>query len=718
MSRRPRFVAIRVSAHNKTKKAAWLHIKFYKYLATSLTYFPITLLLSYHNYLLNINLSAYMGAKLSTTPQKPQFQAGAIVTIAFLKAQLDSENDHLGIFMPLVLDAAKTFSFQSFTAADIQEKITTIHGIVIPEHTIITLLKRGINIDYFVRDIGRYKLGKSYKFKIDITSEMHRIKEGQLRLADAFMSHCARRHLVISSQESALELLLKFIEEEQIAILLGDSTASHVPEETTIQQRAIVAEFLSNIIRNDDAYSSTLDDILAGLVLYRAAFLPDLGVKTRKFNNLKVIFDSNLIRQAIGYEGTASRTLLRETIDLLKETGIQCIVLDKSIQEIRRILNMYEDRLATSEGRLSLRPTPMTRYVLTSRLSPSDIREMKALLEEEIKSAGFQIIPVPRRISDFTSSEQALAKRLADHVTKDELEPRVLHDIDCIASVLIFRLGKSSFDIENAGAVFATSSHKVIQSIRVWWLNDERGSGFEPIVNIRALTNLAWLKQPKIRKEFKKIELLTLCTAALRPTQEVWKKFIRHLANLEKKKQITSDETAAIVISSMSDQLLHEVEIGDSNDIDAHSLDEVVDRVKESYGYKVDEVTKIYENKIKEFNDQLISANAHKDQIEQSAAEKSRRLELHLDGRARKIAHYTSWPLYWGISSMIIAGAFVVIFAHPVHVGLFGKLLAFCTILFVLMELIGLLHHGRQIFITLEQKLTNKLRIWLGGNLL
>lgn len=654
---------------------------------------------------------------MTEASQKSSFQAGALVTIAFLKAQLDSGNDHLGIFMPLVLDAAKVIESKSFTAADIQEKITTRYDMIIPEHTITTLLKRGLSNNYFSRDIGRYKLGRSYNFSIDITSEMSRIREGQLRLADVLITHCSRRHLEVESAESALELLFKFIEEEQIAILLGVSKSNQSSGETTTRERTIIAEFLFEIIKNDDAYSAILDDILAGLVLYRAALLPDLGVRTKKFNNLKVIFDSNLIRQALGYEGRSVRTLLRETIDLLKDAGVQCIALDKSIQEIRRILNMYEDRLTTTEKRLSLRPTPMTRYVLTSQLSSSDIREMKSLLEEEIRSAGFHIISVPNRVSEFTSSEQSLAKRLADFVTKDELEPRVLHDVDCIASVLIFRLGKIAFDIENAGAVFATSSYKVIDSVRTWWTNDERGSGFDPIVNIRALTNLAWLKQPKMKKEFKKIELLTLCTAALRPSHEVWRKFIRHLTNLEKQQKITSDEVAAIVISSMSDQLLHEIEIGDPGDPDAHSLDEVVDRVKESYGYKVDAVTKLYEEKIRVVGEQLNLANERKEEIQLSVVENQRRIELHLDGKARKIAHTISLPVYWGFSIMLIAGAFVVLISHPLHAGWFRIFLFLCVCLFLLLELIGLLHHGKQINAALEQKMTKKFRNWLGGDL-
>jgi hypothetical protein len=50
---------------------------------------------------------------------------------------------------------------------------------------------------------------------------------------------------------------------------------------------------------------------------------------------------------------------------------LQCLLFDTTVNEIRRILSMYESRLATEQGRRSLRPVPMPRHFLTKQYSPS-----------------------------------------------------------------------------------------------------------------------------------------------------------------------------------------------------------------------------------------------------------------------------------------------------------------------------------------------------------
>jgi len=114
-------------------------------------------------------------------------------------------------------------------------------------------------------------------------------------------------------------------------------------------------------------------------------------------------------------------------------------------------------------------------------------------------------------------------------------------------------------------------------------MNTRPGSG--PWCTFGRYQNLAWLKKPSLCLDFKLRELVALCTAALRPTQGTWDRFLRHLDTLQKSQKINSDEVTAILVSAMSDRLLREAESTeeDIGDIDAVTLDEVVDRVKASY---------------------------------------------------------------------------------------------------------------------------------------
>ena len=54
----------------------------------------------------------------------------------------------------------------------------------------------------------------------------------------------------------------------------------------------------------------------------------------RKFANLDVVFDSVLVRQALGFEGTSAETLMKETIALLLANGVRCIMFDKSVPRL------------------------------------------------------------------------------------------------------------------------------------------------------------------------------------------------------------------------------------------------------------------------------------------------------------------------------------------------------------------------------------------------
>jgi len=627
--------------------------------------------------------------------------------------------------MPLVLDAVAQQRPDTFATADIQDTLARRHGLTMPQQAVATLLRRAVRRGYVERVMGRYKQNPSHPIPPgNITADKEGIQLAQERLGEALREHAAKRHLTVPSTGAALDILFRFLEKEQVALLLGAPPAAAEATDTTLRERAVVAEFIQDAIRDDPAMRAVLRDILEGLVLYHAAFLPDLNAETRSFKNLLVAFDSSLVRQALGYEGVAMRVLLRETVDVLKAGGARCIVFDKTVHEIQRILSMYEERLATETGRRSLRSVPMARHFLTQRYSPSDVREMAALLEHDIVSAGFQMQVTPVRIPQYTASERALAQRLADPRTKDELEPRVQHDVNCVAAILTLRRGNTSTLIEESKAIFATSSPLVIQNTRLWYHQDEEGGGIEPIVHIRALSNLAWLKKPFLSTNFKEREIVALCTAALRPKQETWQRFLRHLQSLEKSKRLSSDEVTAIVVSAMSDRLLREVEEDDPADIDAITLDDIVDRVKGSYAAEaeqrveevarqvaakaeeqVEEISRRYESKLEELT--------ARERVATAEAEKGRRYELAIEGRARGGARLISGGLYWTLSVIVLGGAVVLIVGHPFRAGWVGVLVGIAVVAFVCLELLGILKHVGEWRLLVETSLTRRFRDWL-----
>jgi hypothetical protein len=621
----------------------------------------------------------------------PRVGPGGLVTVAYIKARLDEGKDQIGIFQPLVIDAVANITTRHFAVAEVQESIASRNGVTMPQETVSTLLRRAARDGLLIRDAGRFRVNPNKPLPIvDLVAAKASLGASQDAFGHALADFMRSRRLNVADASAALDLLLQFLLEQQVTVILG-AALTQTAAGVSHRHSTVIAEFLRDIVPGNDFLQKALAGILQGLVLYHASFLPDLADVARRFDNLTVAFDTVLVRQALGYEGTAPRVMLRETIDLLAASDVRCVVFDKTVREIQRILHMFQDKLATSAGRESLRPGPMVRHFLTQRYAPSDVQEMSALLESEIRAAGLTIVRVPPHEARFTGDERKLAARLANPKTGDLAEPRVEHDVDCVAAVLTLRRGHRADRVENARVVFATISPLVIQSTRLWWESDEAETGVPPIVHVRALANLAWLKRPKVSPDFQLQDLIAVCGAAMSPTSRTWNRFLKHLDRLQKEDRLTEDQATAIVISSMSDSLLRDAEIesDDPADIDAGTLDEVVARVTEQYSEQADARVREAEEK------------------RSRALERLRRRELQIDGRARGWAAGLANAAFLGCVVIVAAAAITLMLSTVVQGGL---ILGAAALVLLVLEASGYLDQLRSAQRWLELKLHRAFR--------
>jgi len=591
-----------------------------------------------------------------------------------------------------------------------------------PKHVVATLLRR-VAKNYLKLDNGIYSPIRGVEIpRSSVDTKKRQIEQGQQGLAEELRLHAERRKLRIPAVEAALDLLYRFLESEQVALLLDSPTRDAQVPRVGQRERSVVAEFIQNIVQADPALLNVLRAMLEGLVLYHAAFLPDLNNARQRFRNLRVVFDSPLVREALGYEGPALRALSREVIDVLNASGIECAVFDETLDEIRRILAMYEARIGTTQGCTALRPGPMTRYFLTRRYTPADMVEMSALLERDATAAGFHILARPPRQAKFTAGEKELAVRLRRPNAGPEIdmEPRVIHDVECIAGVLTLRRGKRTNRLEDAGALFATDSAAVIKTVQDWWREDEEETAVGPIVHIRVLANLAWLKKPALCGDFKIQELVALCAAALRPEPATWDRFLKHLFKLREDRRVTSDEVAAILVSEMLDRTLKAVEFDtdDTEEIEAATLDEAIERVKASYTAEAERKIQETENekaeRIAEAEQRVQNALERADHAERSAAEAARKRDTGIRARAGRWAHLLAEITRWAANAVLIIGAFSLIRERDFHPGVWGIVTASAIVLFIVLEFVAIRGETSKWLMKLELWLKDKLIIFFG----
>lgn len=370
-------------------------------------------------------------------------------------------------------------------------------------------------------------------------------------------------------------------------------------------------------------------------MLQNALFLRDISSIERQFKQLTSYLDTGCILSAIGLEGTPASAATREGLSLLATAGAKLAVFESTVDEVRRILFLYECRVGTKAGRESLFATSLARYFLKNRCTPADIREASSLVVQNLASLGIQVRRYPVRQASFTLDERKLTLELK-RPEESELERRVVHDVDCIASVLTLRKGQDPKSFDNAVAVFTTTNSRLVRTVAGWWDSQDQ-TGVLPIIHHVRLTNLAWLKKPAGAKGLKMSELVALCWAAIQPSRGLWQRFISHLNKLEEGGRLSNDEAVAVVVSSFTDKYLGDLEQHEESP-DAEALDEVLERVKASYKGKMQ-----------------VEIDQKTQELERSQ-EAHRQLEYRLRGQARRLASLTSWSAYWTMSVMVLAG--------------------------------------------------------------
>lgn len=512
------------------------------------------------------------------TPTNPR----GLATVALLKTRFDQGKDHLGLFEPFVEDALRNISSNNFIAPDICSVVEGRSGLIIPTNTMQALLGRFAKSGYISRQGGRF-LRTSKPFKSPAMDERlgHLLAE-QAKLGEALWAF-ARDHGIVLAAADALVTLGAFIAQNKVSLLLQEALSRE-------QQRAagalplklarVVARFISQRCLTSPDLTQALEALVEGMVLRDALLLSDLADLGARFQKLTVAIDTPILLAALDLAGVANGIAAREFISLLHQTGATTIAFEPTRAEIRGILSMFENRLATAQGRLGLFSSEVTQYVLSAKLTPSDMRSKAALLDRRLSELGVQVRETPTRVPDYTMNEKALADALVLPRDPDPERPRIRHDVDCVAAVITLRAGRADNSLDRCVAVFCSSTTQVVRNVQKWY-SDEGGSGIPPMVHLIALSNIAWLKKPASVRGIKLHELSAHCAAILRPQKATWDKFMVILRQLRDDGTLTDDEAVAIVASDLAEPVLSQLD--DDYEPDSDTIVEAIERVRRSY---------------------------------------------------------------------------------------------------------------------------------------
>lgn len=602
---------------------------------------------------------------MSASEQTPEASrstrlASGLATLALLKANFDSGRDHIDMLLPFVLDCVAAQSSDDFTGDAIRAALVARHGLQVPSAALGIILSRAVHRRAVRREGGRYfRVPGMQSSAPDIPAERNKIHGQLTEMAIALREFVTSAGLAAATDDDALALFFEFLNAFHVWLLLessvsdgGSALLQNELKGVGSTEMRIVARFVLERALPDRRLRDILQRCLEGFVLQNALFLRDISTVRKRFTDLTVYFDTGFLLSALGLTGEVAGVVARECLDLLRATNASLAVFETTVSEIKRILSVYERHLSSSSGIATLHATSLTRYMLTHRVSPSDVRQMIALLETDLRGLGMSIEPLPRHDPRYTLDETDLAQRVRKPDQTD-LDPRVMHDVDCVAAVLTLRAGHASASYDDAKAVFATTTGLLVKNVGEWY-RQQGEAGLPPVIHHLALSSIAWLKRPESAAKLKLSELVALCSATLAPSRQTWDLFLTHLRRLRDSDEITSDEMVAVIVSELTDSLLMRFE--DEVEPDATTLTEVVERVRQSY--QSDALARVAEAERKAAQEiaSALSAKAKVEEQLKRKEEEQRNLLLKLRAKAARIARIVGRSFFVVVAVILVAG--------------------------------------------------------------
>ena len=358
-----------------------------------------------------------------------------LVTVAFLKTRLDDGVDHLGLFEPLILDSLGHVPTADFLAEDIKGIVHARSGLLLPANAIQTLLGRCAKRGLVKREGGRFFRTSKPIPDSHFDEARTAIAAEQDSLGRALVRFAVDHRVSIESPQAAVEALATFISDNKVRVVLNEPFPDSPLERSSLDRQLTrtIARFITVECLTSPELRHALTGLTEGILLQDTLLMRDIPEAAQRFRDLLVVVDTPILFAAIDLMGVANAVAAKEGLALLRQAGARTIAFRATLDEMRNILALYEERLGTTAGRLSLYPTALTQQVLTARSSPADMRLISSTLENRLAKVGIVLREIPPHDRRYTVDEKALAAALVDVQRRDPDVPRIRHDVDCVA---------------------------------------------------------------------------------------------------------------------------------------------------------------------------------------------------------------------------------------------------------------------------------------------
>jgi len=571
-----------------------------------------------------------------------------IYTYAMIKSLYDEEQDYLDTFVPFVLKVFKENEY--INKKNVQSRLEKEYNLNVMQHVIAAILNRAKKKKYIQREGGTYVLTKEGLSYIDNMKGDKEIRREINSLVEDIKTYF-KEHDNPMDNDEIYNFLLAFID-NNLGLLVECINPTVDFKKISFprlkENGRIFIDYIKLAEEKKPRYFNILQQMVMGSIISAILYAKDPSelqtIKSGPLKNLKVYLDANFVLFVLGLYTPEFNEPAQELFGLLKDHNLDIKIFDFTVDEISRVILNYE----TQAHRY---PTTIKINTLYSHLKrkgwkKTDAREFILNLEETLQKQGIDIESTNIDIDNYEPSED----KLRDYIElykPGQLRPYQNHDLAAIEKIKQLR-GKPARKMEYAKVFFLTSDHRLNEfNLRQMGHKDYLTIG--EVILDRLLTNIIWLKNPKLKIPLKSI--ISLYSRELFVNRRVWDRFYNILTKVKDDGEVTDNQISNLFYHGYIEHVLIDYDENDIADItETFVLEEIENAAKyqeemskkkiKEVERKKDEKQKLeIEKKRKEFNDILIQkTNEAKEEKEKEWLGKIQKIKNKKKAEAAKEA--------------------------------------------------------------------------------
>ena len=502
--------------------------------------------------------------------------ANTLSSLAMLKVSIDSGKDYLDYLKPYVIQVLVEAPPDIVSDASVAGKLRILCGLEIPYRTVNVVLQRLARDGYLSRANGAYTVVRELPAK---DTSAARADAGRHIAAVTyslrqFASQSAAREI---SEDDATDCLISFLSQFSIPCLKSYLRGTTLPNVNGHNewQITLVSQFINELIAKPELFESFMK-LVQGHMLANALLCPDLKSVSKTYKDVVFYFDTPLLIQFLGLEGTQEKQAIDELIGLVQrlEGAIACF--SHTFEELVNVIRNSASFVDSPRGRGTI-----VEEARKSGKSKSDLILAAQNAADVLAAGKISIIPTPpydNKTHEFEISEEVFADVLQEEV--NHLNPKAKeYDVKSVRSVYVLRRGTLPFSVEKARAVLVTSNTRFSKAAYEYGRKAEHSQEVSTVITDFSLANTAWLKAPQGAPSLPRKEVLAFAYAALRPTTEFWNKVLDEAEKLEASGKISSRDHQLLRSSHHVQSELMKLTLGQDDALTEESITTTLLRV-------------------------------------------------------------------------------------------------------------------------------------------